>query len=492
MGLLEGTHKDYYQGNDHGGYQFVSLDDIITHFQIAYVGEDKLIPRARRADIAFHAQRALAELSFDTLKSVKSQQIDVPPSLSMVLPHDYVNYTRLSWVDSSGIKHPILSTKHTSNPFQVKQDAGGEYSFPDDYQLLKNHDFSDKLEAPWYHSPFNIDSSGVGSNMTTSSGKLTFNNASHKGWGTIHGKAQAAWQLIDVSNVSFINIKATATSTSATTTLIGGTTYNIPATTVRLGLSTSPGSSDIHIVDNLYHSPTSPNHTLDIFDIDYLEWTAGETGEKELISVNVDDYSEIYVLVTSSAPWADFVAPLGTLTVETDIDNIEVTNAYSSEALQPTSGRAVTSSTASNFKNTTPAENKNVDYEDSIYWPVQGGRYGLDPEHAQVNGSFFIDDRLGKIHFSSNISGKTVILDYISDSLGTDEEMQVPKLAEDAMYKHILYDLLSTRRDVGGARLAHHKKEKFAAVRKAKLRLSNLKIEELTQILRNQSKWIKH
>jgi hypothetical protein len=35
-------------------------------------------------------------------------------------------------------------------------------------------------------------------------------------------------------------------------------------------------------------------------------------------------------------------------------------------------------------------------------------------------------------------------------------------------------------------------KEKFAAIRKAKLRLSSLKIEELTQILRGKSKQIKH
>lgn len=129
MGLLDGTSQDqYYQGNDHGNYQFVSLDDIITQFQIMYIGEDKLIPRAKRADIAFHAQRALAELSFDTFKSYKSQQIDLPPSLTMVLPHDYVNYTKISWADSAGIKRPLYPTKHTSNPFQVKQDALGEYA----------------------------------------------------------------------------------------------------------------------------------------------------------------------------------------------------------------------------------------------------------------------------------------------------------------------------------------------------------------------------
>ena len=56
----------------------------------------------------------------------------------------------------------------------------------------------------------------------------------------------------------------------------------------------------------------------------------------------------------------------------------------------------------------------------------------------------------------------------------------------------ILYDLISTRSNIGGSRLQFHKREKFAAVRKAKLRLSNIKLEELAQILRGQSKQIKH
>ena len=37
-----------------------------------------------------------------------------------------------------------------------------------------------------------------------------------------------------------------------------------------------------------------------------------------------------------------------------------------------------------------------------------------------------------------------------------------------------------------------YKQEKRAAIRNAKLRLSNIKLEEITQILRNSSKWIKH
>ena len=74
MGLLKGTDQSYYQGNNYGDYQFTSLDAIISQFQIAYVGEDKIIPKIKRTDIAFHAMRALQELSFDTFKSVKSHK----------------------------------------------------------------------------------------------------------------------------------------------------------------------------------------------------------------------------------------------------------------------------------------------------------------------------------------------------------------------------------------------------------------------------------
>ena len=128
---------------------------------------------------------------------------------------------------------------------------------------------------------------------------------------------------------------------------------------------------------------------------------------------------------------------------------------------------------------------------DDTYWPANGERYGLDPQHAQANGSFYIDSRLGRIHFSSNISGKSVILDYISDSLGTDGEMQVHKFAEEAVYKHIAYGILSTRSNMPEYIIQRFKKERFAEVRKAKLRLSNYKLEELAQIMRGKSKQIK-
>ena len=103
-----------------------------------------------------------------------------------------------------------------------------------------------------------------------------------------------------------------------------------------------------------------------------------------------------------------------------------------------------------------------------------------------------MDCNTGKIHFSSNMSGKTVTLKYISDGLGTDEEMVVHKFAEEAMYKWIAHAVLSTKMGIPEYIINRYKKEKFAETRKAKLRLSNIKLEEIAQILRGKSKQIKH
>jgi len=292
MGLIKETEHDYYNGNDFGGYQFISLDHIINNFMIAYVGEGKIIPKIKRTDVSFHAQRAIQELSYDTFKSTKSQEIEIPPSLTMLLPQDYVNYVKLVWSDSAGIEHVIYPAIKTSNPKAISQNADGSYIT--DGTSLTEQDPTDHLSDTW-----------------------------------------------------------------------------------------------------------------------------------------------------------------------------------------------------TSYKSANPSENNDNDYDNDTYYPHTGSRRGLDPVHAQVNGSFYIDDLQGKIHFSSNISGKTVILKYISDGLGSDGEMIVHKFAEEAMYKCIAYAILSTT--IAGQPLApSFQQQKSAATRTAKLRLSNLKIEELTQIMRGKSKFIKH
>jgi hypothetical protein len=252
-----------------------------------YVGENKILTKVNRTDIQFHAMRAIQELSYDVLKSFKSQEIEVPNTLKMVLPQDYVNYVKLTRVDSDGIEKVLYPTGKTSNPFAITQNDSGVYQF-------------------------------TGDNLTEQ----------------------------------------------------------------------------------------DPSNT----------W---------------DGYSD----QTESDP------------------------------------------------STTEAADIEIDY--------RGRRYGLDPQYAQSNGTFYIDNLRGYIHFGSSLSGKTIILKYVSDGLGTDSEMVVHKFCEEACYKHIMYGVLSGRSNIPEYIISRYKKERFAETRKAKIRLSNIKIEEFTQVLKGMSKPIK-
>lgn len=545
MALLDGkTHKEYYESNNLGSYQFVSLQDVIAQFMAIYVGEEKIINKVGRTEVAFHAQRALAELSFDTLKSFKSQSIVLPPSLVMSLPHDYVNYTKLSWCDDAGIKHPIYKTNSTSNPFQVSQDADGDYLYgdsfsTDDLQLALP---ISKAEG-WILSARGLKGKTVARNDVAASGGdlLTINHRPHsrQNIGSVGHFVSAVSKLIDITDFDVFSFSANATTNAAGTQTIttaskyidpndttgtGGGAYNrqkgnldgsvqdpatlpnilplvegatgdfdTPATTVRIGLMSNKPST-ITGSHQVGQTPISPNFSADIYDIGYIEWTAGESGTKTSDIFNVSDLTgDVYIVITSIAPWTVNDAEAAkdvsqVLEVKNTVSNISI------DLVNPINKLAAPSesSTWNKYKAVQPAENNNDDYANDDYQRVPDERYGLDPAFAQTNGSFYIDDRLGRIHFSSNISGKTVILDYISDSLGTEAEMQIHKLAEEAMYKNITYGVLSVKSNIPEYIVMRARKEKIAANRKAKLRLSNVKIEDITQILRGKSKHIKH
>jgi len=292
MGLITETNAEYYTGNNYGSYIYISLNDIINNFMVAYIGAGKLIPSAKRTDIMFHAKRGLQEFSYDTLKVIKSQELTIPPSLSIIIPQDYVNYVKCSWVDDAGAKHIIYPTRVTSNPTELPiQDNTGEPT-----------------------------------------------------------QDQAGANLLSEQSLTEERWK----NRSLTTDL------------------------------------------------------------------QPDDYR---------IPRRDFLL---------------------------------------------------------------GQRYGLQPEEAQVNGMFTINERTGTFSFSSDLAGKLIILEYISDNLAYDADMKVPKMAEQAMYMHIAYSILSGRAGVPEYIVNRFKKDRSSALRNAKIRLSNIKIEEIAQVFRNKSKWIKH
>ena len=285
--------------DNYGSYSYVTLTDIVNNFMVAYVGMDKIIPRVKRSDVVFHAKRGLQEFSYDTLKSIKSQELTIPPSLSVIIPQDYVNYVQMSRIDNLGVKHIIYPTTLTSNPYTVPlQDADGTPT---------QDNFGNMLQG---------------------------NSITNDRWDTTN--------------------------------------------------------------DNLL---TGAFNT-DMYNAGVYSWT-----------------------------W------------------------------------------------------------EKVAW---GQRYGLDPETSQTNGWFTINEREGKISFSSNLAGQLIILEYISDGLSSDLDTRVPKMAEEALYMHLVYSIIAGRSNVPEHIVQRYKKDRRAQLRNAKIRLSNIKLEEFTQIMRGKSKWIKH
>ena len=461
MALLTQTQQDYYDGNDFGGYQFISLNDIITNFTIAYVGEHKIIPKAKRTDIAFHAQRAIQELSFDTFKSIKSQEITLPPSNTMVLPQDYVNYTKICWVDDNGIERPLYPTKHTSNPTPILQNEDGEYKLTavaTSPSIAPLNEFTLDGEYKEIQVGMIADNPNFGSGqfLSQATGTAIVQTVSHSNGVTTITLGQAdPFQTVD--QLSPFNSGAPS-----------GTkfTFNFYKENELLLLQKTPV-----VVDDLTYIPLLPTLT-------------------QSPNVNVSSV-KVGMLVSH----IDF--PVGTVVTDVNDNVITVSN---NPLLASTVGNQVTfistpadsetwDTYTSDTSNSTGDAN-GYNHDTDIYDLNVGQRYGVHPETAQGNGSYYIDELKGKIHFSSNVGGKNVILKYISDGLGTNAEMIVHKFAEEAMYKSIAYAILSTRID-GQALVPRFKREKFAAIRTAKIRLSNIKTHELIQVLRGKSKWIK-
>ncbi len=94
--------------------------------------------------------------------------------------------------------------------------------------------------------------------------------------------------------------------------------------------------------------------------------------------------------------------------------------------------------------------------------------------------------------FASGMINQLIVLEYISDGLAYDTDTKVPKLAEEALYAYILHAVISTRANQPEYLVQRLRREKSSKLRNAKIRLSNIKIEEITQVMRGKSKWIKH
>ena len=427
-------HSDYYNGEQGllGNYQYISIKDIIANFTAVYVGENKILANVLDGDVSYHAHRALQELSYDTLKSCKTQEIILPPSLQMPLPHDYVNYTKITWSDSNGIEHVIYPTSKTGNHNTIQQDSDGNYKLARAAGGKSQGPttlIQDKTGGFDEHSNMLALQNGYGTKFTSTTAALT---ADYSGPFRLE------------KNYLYYNGS--------------GSTQN------------SEEITEAFLKDGMeiFHIGMQPGTTI--------------TNVTKVAQPGVDKFTtEFYLSKPTKKIQQIFPKADRRLARYASFDDISGSTTWGKYK-----------SLSNHSTNINPHHTTSQGADQDNYFNNFGQRRGLDPQYAQSNGSFFINHTNGKVHFSSDLAGKNIILHYLSDHHGENGEAIVHKFAEEAMYKHIAYGCSQARTDVPPPIVQRLKQERSVETRKAKIRLSNIKIEEISQIMRGKSKFLDH
>lgn len=139
--------------------------------------------------------------------------------------------------------------------------------------------------------------------------------------------------------------------------------------------------------------------------------------------------------------------------------------------------------------NSASPKTTNQDSSDFLY----GARFGMDGKTANQNGTFVLNKNLGVMRFSSDLMGKTIVVEYLSDGLSdlSEDEIKVNKLAEKFLYQFIKYEILTNKFGVQEYIVQRARNEYRAIRNNTKIRMSNIRYDEILQSMRGSSNWIK-
>ena len=119
-----------------GSYQYVTLQDIVTNYQLMYMGNHSLVNNEERYKVLFHAKRAIQELNYDAFKEVKVLELNVCDQLRFVLPPDYVNWVRIS-LYKDGLLRPMTENIQTNFSNAYLQDNECRILFDENGNILR-------------------------------------------------------------------------------------------------------------------------------------------------------------------------------------------------------------------------------------------------------------------------------------------------------------------------------------------------------------------
>lgn len=134
--MSESTY--YADSTQFGNYQYVTLDALINDYMMSRDSDDytSTIPRYK---VLYQAKRGLRELYYDILREVRAIELDLSPTLNVILPPDFVNYVRISWVGEDGQLHPMAMDNRMSIAQVYLQDSNYNILFDSQGCPLKDN-----------------------------------------------------------------------------------------------------------------------------------------------------------------------------------------------------------------------------------------------------------------------------------------------------------------------------------------------------------------
>lgn len=122
-----------------------------------------------------------------------------------------------------------------------------------------------------------------------------------------------------------------------------------------------------------------------------------------------------------------------------------------------------------------------------------GARFGLNTETANANPTFRINRKGGVINFSSEMSNKLCILEYVSDGMeaGDNSLISANKMFEQYIYKYIEYSILESKLGVQEYIVRRAKRKQGALLSNAKIRIGNIHPGRLLMNMRGRDKVLK-
>lgn len=154
------TPEIYHENEErHGEYQYVTLKTIVDSFLRRMQDDDHILKNTKRNLIVDYAKEAISELNKEVRNEVIAMEITVPDSLYFALPHDYVDYVRVSVValdeTSNSLRLQPLDVNNTINTADgYLQDDVGFILFDEDGYILKA-DSQNTYNKPYKTYEFN-------------------------------------------------------------------------------------------------------------------------------------------------------------------------------------------------------------------------------------------------------------------------------------------------------------------------------------------------